>query len=197
MVDWVDDVRALLDHLGLDTFGVAGYSAGGAFACSIAFALPDRVDRLGLVAAEHPGVLGEFDADAIYVEAARRLDPIAFEEFFPTVPSAELPQVELDTLTDPAQTEILVSMVVEGMAQGPIGHASYFWTVSQPWGFEIADVATATHIWQGASDGLVPTRSAELYERDLQRAELTVLADETHLTVWRRAPELYARTFAP
>ena len=87
---------------------------------------------------------------------------------------------------------------------GRRGHGSgsdrtrgYFWTVSQPWGFEIADVATATRIWQGASDGLVPTRSAELYERDLQHAELTVLADETHLTVWRRAPELYARTFAP
>jgi len=43
IVDEVDDVAALADHLGLERFGVTGGSGGGAHSLACAARLPDRV----------------------------------------------------------------------------------------------------------------------------------------------------------
>jgi pimeloyl-ACP methyl ester carboxylesterase len=46
MEDIVEDVIALMDHLGIRTASFIGYSFGGAIAQLVALAAPDRVDRL-------------------------------------------------------------------------------------------------------------------------------------------------------
>ena len=100
---WAEDATHVADRLRLDAFGVSGYSAGGPFATAVAAALPTRVDQLALFAVEHPSVLGPLPADAIYIEAAARLDPEEFEEFFGQVPEDEIPEVELAAVTDSAR----------------------------------------------------------------------------------------------
>jgi 3-oxoadipate enol-lactonase len=61
---YVEDVRALLDHLGVDRAAVVGNSLGGRVALDLALTHPDRVGALVLV---DPGLTGdegsaEFDA---------------------------------------------------------------------------------------------------------------------------------------
>lgn len=51
----VADVRAVLDHLGIDRVSVVGASFGGLVAMQFATAHPDRVDRLVLAAPPLPG----------------------------------------------------------------------------------------------------------------------------------------------
>jgi len=52
---YVDDLRALLDHLGLDRTTLVGASLGGRVALELAVLQPERFDRLALVAAGLPG----------------------------------------------------------------------------------------------------------------------------------------------
>ena len=51
LADFVDDLAALLDHVGFETCHVAGHSLGGLIAQGFALAHPDRVAKLVLSAA--------------------------------------------------------------------------------------------------------------------------------------------------
>lgn len=53
-VDWVHDALDALDALGWDQADVLGHSMGGAIACALAAAAPERVRRLALVEALGP-----------------------------------------------------------------------------------------------------------------------------------------------
>src|SRR5688500_17419204 len=50
VADLADDVRALLDELGIDRFAYAGVSLGGAIGLQLAVTVPDRVTRLVVMA---------------------------------------------------------------------------------------------------------------------------------------------------
>lgn len=54
IADWPNDIQALADHLGLDTFAVVGFSAGTAYALATACQLPKRVKTLHLIGAAPP-----------------------------------------------------------------------------------------------------------------------------------------------
>ncbi len=60
MVDWGADMEDLADHLGLDTFNVAGHSGGGPHALAVALHMPERVRRVALASPvapfDEPGV---------------------------------------------------------------------------------------------------------------------------------------------
>jgi pimeloyl-ACP methyl ester carboxylesterase len=47
--DWPADVEVLADTLGLDTFGVVGYSAGGPYAAACAALMPARLTGVAIV----------------------------------------------------------------------------------------------------------------------------------------------------
>ena len=123
------------------------------------------------------------------------MDPAEFEAFYDQVPPAELPQVELDAASDPVDAELLLALVMESLRQGNIGPASYFWSVVRPWGFALEDIAAQATIWHGELDELVPPASSLLYAQELPNATVTLFPDETHLTIWRRAPELFSEAF--
>src|SRR4051794_25030273 len=74
VVDVVEDVERLADHLGLSTFAVAGGSGGGPHALAVASLLGDRVTRAGCVVGVAPyDVLGE--------EWFAGMDPMNIKEF--------------------------------------------------------------------------------------------------------------------
>src|SRR4051812_5238740 len=49
VADLADDVRRLLDDLGIDVFAYAGVSLGGAIGLQLAATLPDRLTRLVVI----------------------------------------------------------------------------------------------------------------------------------------------------
>jgi pimeloyl-ACP methyl ester carboxylesterase len=56
MKNLVEDVRALADHLGRKRFVLVGHDWGGAVAWAFAITHPDRLEKLIIVNAPHPGV---------------------------------------------------------------------------------------------------------------------------------------------
>jgi 3-oxoadipate enol-lactonase len=50
MADLADDVLALLDRLGVERFAYAGVSIGGAIGQQLAVTVPERLERLGVIA---------------------------------------------------------------------------------------------------------------------------------------------------
>ncbi len=50
LLDWPDDVCELADNLGIDRFGVAGFSGGGPYAIACAYKLPNRLTACRVIA---------------------------------------------------------------------------------------------------------------------------------------------------
>jgi pimeloyl-ACP methyl ester carboxylesterase len=194
--EWAEDATLVVDHLGIERFGVSGYSAGGPSATAVAAVLSDRVDAMALFAAEHPSVLGVLPADAFYVEAAGRLDPSAFEAAFTDVEPDEIPPAEVASIVALGDVEKMLDIVVEGLAQGPaVGPASYYWSTLHPWGFDLRDVQTPTTLWHGERDEIVPPSSSDRYAQRLPHSTVVRLPDLTHLSLWWHAPELLEGVF--
>jgi len=53
-LDWPDDVRELADQLGIDRFGVLGWSSGGPHAAAVAHEIPQRLAVAAIVSGEGP-----------------------------------------------------------------------------------------------------------------------------------------------
>ena len=77
---YVEDVRALLDHLELERAAVVGNSHGGRVAVDLALAHPDRVRALVLVAANITGFEGSPALDAFDEQEEALLDAGKIDE---------------------------------------------------------------------------------------------------------------------
>jgi 3-oxoadipate enol-lactonase len=77
---YVEDVRALLDHLGLEGAAVVGNSHGGRVALDLALAHPERVRALVLAAANVTGFEGSPELDAFDEQEDALLDAGRIDE---------------------------------------------------------------------------------------------------------------------
>jgi 3-oxoadipate enol-lactonase len=77
---YVDDLRALLDHLGLDRAALVANSFGGRVALDFALAHPERVDALVLAAPAVTGWEGSAELDAFDEEEDALLDAGRIDE---------------------------------------------------------------------------------------------------------------------
>jgi pimeloyl-ACP methyl ester carboxylesterase len=70
----VDDLVALLDHLGIEDAALVGLSFGGQLAVEAALAAPDRVRRLALLSSVLDGVPWDAESWAALRKVARQVD---------------------------------------------------------------------------------------------------------------------------
>jgi pimeloyl-ACP methyl ester carboxylesterase len=82
LLDWAHDVGELVDDLGVDRFGVMGWSMGGQYAAAVGYAMPSRVARVAIIAGALPltetGVFAQLPAiDRNYTRLSQVVPPIA------------------------------------------------------------------------------------------------------------------------
>jgi len=211
LLDWPRDVEALADHLGVDEFGVAGQSGGGAYAFACAFALPQRVVRAAIVSGVGPyadvDALGDAAAsgDLVRLRSLARTDAAAAEQLALEIAGEELREIQLDPTGDflerwnrdapPADRELVDDPVVravhveslrETARRGPKGYARellIFWTL--PWGFTAADVRVPVTVWHGDRDPWVDIAVAEHFAA--QGCELRLVPGGGHLVLFTEA----------
>jgi pimeloyl-ACP methyl ester carboxylesterase len=186
VVDEVDDVVALADHLGFDRFGVSGGSGGGPHALACAALIPDRVVRatcaVGVAPLGPPGLERE--------EWLRGMDPENIKEFEWAEAGEEVLTRELERLneevkervaddparllegfelseTDRAQFEraevrqIVKESTFEQCVHGVGGWVDDELAILSPWGFDVATISIPVLVRYGSADVLVPVRHGE------------------------------------
>src|SRR6185295_17418986 len=165
IVDEVDDVAALADHLGLERFGVTGGSGGGAHSLACAARLPDRVVRAACVV----GVAPFGDAGLDQDDWLAGMDPENIKEFGWAVAGEEVLMRELEAeytkiaalvADDPTavlgdfdlsdsdrkelarkeRAQIIRESWAEHSARGVGGWADDDLAHIRPWGFEVGEI---------------------------------------------------------
>src|SRR5262249_47371270 len=196
-LNWADDVRSLVDALGLERFAILGWSAGAPHALACGYALSDRVMAIGLASPAGgwfigPGATRHVSAEsrslttpARFAPGARRLALARLRRRLLRSPQRaveerirRLPAKDQATLADPAVRQLLIETVGEGFRQGIWGMYDDTLAVSRPWGFEPSAVQTPVWIWQGDADTTVQPPLAHELAGKLPTSNFSLRAGE-------------------
>lgn len=199
IADWPRDVVALAEELGLDRFGVIGWSAGTAYAFACAAVIPERLTGVAATTSaaslrylfdDNPDLrdaLLDDDERAILEAlsegrdaAERRAASEAAEWVRGLTEHPEHLAEGADSgdewfLDDPDRRSSFVGSIRESARQGADAMAPQFVAQVAPWGFRLEDISMPAHVWAGANDAITPP--------DLMRRVAERIPDHT-FTVW-------------
>jgi pimeloyl-ACP methyl ester carboxylesterase len=191
--DWADDVATLADHLGVDEYGVVGFSAGGPHALACAARTPERVTRCEVVSGSPPpelaGELGGFAraATGLGRHSVHLVWPLAWLLCRRVGRAERFTDVAGDSrdgdLADPRLGEtgrVLLADASEAVRQGPRGVAAAFAALGRDWGFDPAEVAVPTRVVHGALNESVPVSVGERVADGIPGAAFAVRENADH-----------------
>lgn len=180
--DWVPDVVALADVLGLERFAVAGWSGGGPHALAVARALGDRITHVALASP-----LAPFDErgsrDLVENRDLRMIWRLSHLRFVATAAARHESKRELRdmarfvshladdapsdraVLTDPRMEPMFEAEMGEALAQGGVGVLDDMWAFLD-WGFTPEEISHEVRLFYGDSDEIL---SPEMYRRLAER----------------------------
>ena len=209
------DVKAIVDHLGIDRFSVTGGSGGGPHCLAVATLMPERVSRAGCVVGVAPfGDEGLEQADWLAGMTQGNVDEFTWSlegettlrPHLQRLAAEELPKLLVDPSTAlgedyklsdgdreimsrPAfQTRIKRSMQ-EAYRTGVDGWVDDDLAFVQPWGFDLSALQVPTMVWFGVEDTLVPAAHGEWLSANVPGAA-TVRMTGGHMELANRVSEL-------
>lgn len=172
MVDWGADMQELADHLGLGRFNAAGHSGGGPHALSVAFHMPDRVQKVTLASPvapfDEPGVAKMLVMkDLKTIAKLRHLHHLVrwamrmgAKKILKDVPSYvesvvdELPSEAKTMLRNPEQKAMFEDNFRLGYMQDEEG--VYEMTMALwDWGFSPGDIQQPVELFYGTDDDII------------------------------------------
>jgi pimeloyl-ACP methyl ester carboxylesterase len=195
MAGCVADIGVLADHLGLERFGLVGWSGGGQFALAVAAGLPDQVSAVALAATPAPAndeQLPWLPQEMRQLVGLVRKDPegavdavLAANQWYPADPDSpmrlwsapggqavgRLPQVGA----------AMSVMLREGARQGAGGIVYDVIAGSLDWGFELTEVCAPVVLWYGTLDPMVSPEHGGYYAQRLPHASKVQAREADHV----------------
>ena len=206
LLDWPKDVTELMDHLKVEKAHVLGWSAGGPHAMACAYAMPERLYRTATSGCVSPLTWpGSIDSLGLQVDRllihschiAPSLVPILLK-LSKLIPIAELKKSFIKEATARSDREVVEAMSLEeakelfheALRPGVEGTADDYRAIAFPWGFELEDIKTPLHLWQGADDNLVPVSHADYLAERLPHATTFRMPDTGHFLLHKHAAQV-------
>ncbi len=195
IAQWPPIVESVADLLGLPTFAIAGWSAGGPYALAAAAALPRRVRAAATLAGMAPlqtsrqiFELGLW-ADVVLIPAARRSIKLAAAALAlgRMVPAQYLAWELRRTAgnrdraaLDEQRIQWIIAAHREATVGGVRGTAEDYRRFGSAWGFELAAVHQPVTVWQGQEDSLLPMKHAQRLASALPNSTFNTVAAAGH-----------------
>jgi len=203
VADAADDVAAVVDALGADSFVTLGWSGGGPHALACAARLPDRC----LAAASLAGV-APFDAEGL--DWLARMGPENVDEFsaalkgedeldaailkiavdLETVQGADVAaalgglvsDVDKQALTGEF-ADVLAESFRRSVSTGIAGWRDDDLAFTRSWGFDLGTIRPPVAVWQGGQDRMVPFAHGQWLAAHIPSARVHLYPDEGHLSL--------------
>lgn len=215
LVDWPKDVGELADQLGLETFYVEGWSAGGPHALACACFLPERVKAVSLIASPAPmrreGALSGLPLpNRVLAASARWFPPLVYfirwltrrmvlrdaQQASQRV-MASIPEADKAALYSPENLAVFIQSIQEGYRPGWRGVAQDDILVNRDWEFDLRTVRVPVDIWHGEADVNVRPQAGRYLATALPESRTFYLPGEGHFFVLKCWGEVLAALVAP
>jgi pimeloyl-ACP methyl ester carboxylesterase len=197
LLDWPADVCALADRLGIDRFGVAGFSGGGPHALACAHEVPQRVRQVALASTvTPPWTRDRADPFNEAILSATRFVPgfsrAAFASSswlaannWPAFERALVggsPAADQELFEGP-NGDVLFADGAEAFSQGSQGPAHDLPMVGNDWGFDASAVEPPVRLWHGRADETVGLALAQAFADSLPDPDLYITDDAHYSTL--------------
>lgn len=205
---FADDIKELVDSLGLARFGLLGLSAGGGYAACVASRMPTQVESLVLCSSLCPPGPGLQGSKTLQRMAALAKITILHLWFFAKLLSWLIRRKGVSLIRENARTpwerranelpnhpEVVTQAWLEGTRQGAIPVARDAAAILRPWNVDLRPLPCRVEIWHGLGDETVPATAAHFYASVFPHASLHLIDDEGHTLLVSRQAEVLA-TFA-
>ena len=194
-----DDVRAVVDHLGIERFASMGHSGGGPHALAGGARLAGRVTAIATMASLAPygadgldyfagmcaSGVASLGAAAKGREAKERQNAAEGDDYDPEFN-------ERDVAMFPGPWGWFGSVVGPAVEAGPAPLIDDDLAYTAPWGFDVSEVAVPVLLLHGTADRIVPSGHGEWLAGHLPDAELRLLPGEGHVSVAKGADDALA-----
>jgi 3-oxoadipate enol-lactonase len=182
--DLARDVVSLLDELGVDRFSYAGVSLGGAVGQQLALTVPDRLDRLVVLASA-----AQFPDPASWTERAERVRAEGTDFLVPSRIGAWVtPEF---ARSRPDETERLLQMLRSTPREGYAACSEAVGT------FDVRDrlveITAPTLVVAGAEDPATPPETVRLIADGIPGARFVVIPQASHLVSAEQPEAVTAR----
>ena len=200
MRDWANDVMELSNHLGVDKFSIFGLSGGGPFVASLAYFIPEYLNKAAIVSGTAPSsATGRFKGMWFPVRMifflARRLpalNRVALKQMGKFYSDPEqmrntmlkgLPKPDVAFLERvPVAVDIFSADASESHRQGIDGDAHKWQLYVHDWGFRIEDISIEIGLWYGRYDTQVTPAMGEYFATTLQHGVFHLVEDGGHFS---------------
>ena len=195
IADVVEDLVALLDHLGIDRIPAMGTSGGGPHVLALAARHPDRLSAVTVVVGGTPLVEDEVKQlvgvnARSYALAEQGWEPL--HEFLAQVRLRLLsdegmqgvlndaPPADRKLMEDPAWQRQSRENLAETLKQGAEGWTDEGLAMHRRWDFDPADVRAQVTWWHGDDDKNAPLSAAKRVVASMRNVDLRTWHDEGH-----------------
>ena len=208
LADWIQDVRALADKLGLDRFGVAGISGGGPYVAACAALLPERVTTAALISPVGPlhSPEGPDDLPAAQIVTFKLLPHLtpamrgafsigrlmflnASDTMYQMIMRRAGPADE-HILLRPEVRKNLLAGVIEGFRPGVRGVVEEMKIFAMPWNIPLRAIKAPVLLWQGTADKNVPVAASLRLAEIIPGCELFRIEGAGHYWIFDHVEEV-------
>lgn len=206
LLDWPQDVLALANHLGLDKFSILAYSLGGPYGFACAFAIPERLHKVGILSGAalftEPELMKNINEGTRNFLTMPREKPFLSRLFLglmlgimPRLAPAQfikgaasvLPEVDREIVSSSRQFQDgFIHMVREATRQGTRGAFHESLLSVTDYGFRLQDIQMPIMLWHGESDQNIPVEMARYAATALPKCEAKFYPHEGHLSLFKK-----------
>jgi pimeloyl-ACP methyl ester carboxylesterase len=214
LLDWPWDVLALADHLKIERFTILAYSLGGPYGLACAFAIPQRLEKVGIVSGAamftEPDLVKNINEGTRKFLTMPRDKPWLARLFLWTVMGV-MPRVAPDRFIAQANSLLpapdrrivrddrefqkgFLRMVREAMRQGTRGAFHESLLTVTGWEFPLQNINTPTLLWHGEADQNIPVEMARFAASAIPKCEAKFCPGEGHLSLFKKHTGVILRT---
>jgi pimeloyl-ACP methyl ester carboxylesterase len=189
IADFPDDLAGFAEALGIDRYGIIGFSGGAPYALASAWKRPGQLTSCSIVSGAGPA--GRFQS-----AVARFLPWIALplirrrflthENAIRTIRkfARRWPEADRSALRRTDIERSLTDSLVEAFRNGAAEVAYDAMLLGRPWGFRLQEIAFPNiHLWHGEQDTIVPISAGRAVAARLSGRPASILHNEGHISL--------------
>lgn len=216
LLDFPKDVLALADYLKIERFAILAYSLGGPYGLACAFAIPERLTKVGIVSGAalftEPDLMTNINEGTRKFLSMPREKPLLSRMFlwmmlgvlprlapkqFITGAAAVLPEADRAVVMGNQEfQEGFIRMVREATWQGTRGAFHESLLSVTDYGFRLQEIQAPVLLWHGEADQNIPLEMARFAASAVPKCEAAFYPNEGHLSLFKKHAVEFIRVLA-